>query len=45
MCALEEAEDDVGGEGINLDEPQRVLVFDLFAGIGGLSRALLLSGD
>lgn len=45
MCALEEEEDDVGGEGINLDEPQSVLVFDFFAGIGGLSRALELAGQ
>ena len=45
MGALEEEEDDVGGEGINLDEPQSVLVFDFFAGIGGLSRALELAGQ
>ena len=45
MCALEEEEDDVGGAEINLDEPQSVLVFDFFAGIGGLSRALELAGQ
>ena len=45
LCALEEAEDEVGGEGINLDEPQSVLVFDFFAGIGGLSRVLELAGQ
>ncbi|CAK9115233.1 unnamed protein product [Durusdinium trenchii] len=45
MRALEEEEDDVGGEGINLDAPQSVLVFDFFAGIGGLSRALELAGQ
>ena len=33
MRALEEEEDDVGGEGINLDAPQSVLVFDFFAGL------------
>ena len=27
MCALKE-EDDVGGEGINLNQPQSILVFD-----------------
>lgn len=34
-----ERDADIPGEGVNLYEPQSMLVFDFFAGIGGLSSA------
>ena len=40
---LEEGMEELPGETPCLDEPQTILVFDFFAGIGGLSRALELA--
>ena len=40
LYLVEEKADEMVDEEINLDEPQVTLVFDFFAGIGGLSRAL-----
>eukprot|EP00435_Cladocopium_sp_Y103_P048232 s510_g14.t1 len=43
LYAAEEEADELPPAGVNLDEPQVTLVFDCFAGIGGLSRALQLA--
>ena len=43
MLAVDEGLEEVPLEGASPDDPQTILVFDLFAGIGGLSRALELA--
>ena len=43
VVALEEKLDDVSGLPPHLDGPEVILVFDFFAGIGGLSRSLALA--
>eukprot|EP00435_Cladocopium_sp_Y103_P069147 s617_g32.t1 len=42
--AIEEGWDEPPQESVEIDEPQVILVFDFFAGIGGLSRSLQLAG-
>jgi len=42
--AIEEEMQEFQESGVSTDGPQKVIVFDFFAGIGGLSRALELAG-
>lgn len=44
VVALEEGLDDVSGLPDHLDNKETIIVFDFFAGIGGLSRSLAMAG-
>ena len=44
VVAIEEKMDEVKEDYVDLDGEQKILVFDYFAGIGGLSRSLQLAG-
>eukprot|EP00438_Fugacium_kawagutii_P012525 Skav208185 [mRNA] locus=scaffold2530:386691:389727:+ [translate_table: standard] len=39
-CAVESAMDEIPEQNLGGEEPQQIVVFDFFSGIGGLSRAL-----